>query len=166
MGSITDNYKISAKIYVDNQYEIKDLKAVNDSQVGADNPGSLNQEPLKWEKEEKDGLVRIKSVDFKDHYLGAVTDGSTCKAVLGKEYCNTWFEKVEDSTSKEYFILISDRKHACHNPLVTMYLTLGVAVRGTTPITFEKEKPKPKRTEQKWKFTRVAVHHVTDKSAY
>lgn len=166
MSAVTDIYKISAKIYINNQFEIKDLKAVNSSQVGADNPGSFNQKPLEWEKEEKDGLVRIKSVDFKDHYLGAVADGSTCKAVLGKEYCNTWFEKVEDGSSKEYFILISDRSHACHNPLVPMYLTLGVAVRGTTPITFEKEKPKPKRTEQKWKFTRVSVHTVTDKSAY
>lgn len=163
MNKVIENYKISAKIYVYKQLEILDLKAVSSSQVGADNPDSFNQEPLKWEKEEKNGLVRIKSADFKDHYLGTVVDGGICKAVLGEKYYNTWFEKIEDGTSKEFFIRIPDKSNSCYDSAEPKYLTLGETVKGKTPITFEKEKPEPKRTQQKWIFTKASTNFIPKK---
>lgn len=157
-------YKISAHALISGQYEEQDLKASSTTIVSADNPGSFNQQPLLWEKKEQNGLIQIRSVDYKDHYLGAVSDGDTCTAILGKEFKNMWFNVIEDGTSNEFFITILEESLTCYDDTNPKYMTMGECVKGEIPITFEKEKPKPKRTEQKWKFTKVATFHETDKS--
>lgn len=149
-------YKISSKTTIANQEVIQDLKATSPNTIGADNPNSNDQKPLKWEKEEQDGLIRIKSVEFADHYLGAVSDGTTCNAVLGKEYNNSWFEIVEDATTNEFFISIIKESLTCYDSAGPKYLTIGEPNRGGIPIIFETEKPVARRSTQKWKFTRVS----------
>lgn len=161
MSNVTDIFKISSKnINSANNWEAQDLKAVSPISVGADNPGSINQEPLKWIKEESDGLIRIQSADYTGHYLGAVKDNKTCKAVLGKEFKNTWFDIVKDGTTDEYYISILKESLTCYDSNGAKYLTMGEAVKGETPITFEEEKPKPKRASQKWKFTKVSANII------